>query len=312
MSSDIPNNALLVRGNTVPFNNQPGNPKVSLLRAEVNRVVLQGDNFILPVPPNFLEDQHVAVEPREQNVVEDQHVAVEPREQNFSWLEPTVIKNEEGFLVIPNLSNNAIKFKRNQVIGQIRSVIIPDEAPTLNTTNVSVKTTQVKNYIDLIQIDPDAILTVDQKMYLQNVTMGYSSIFTPNFGTYNGKSGDIYADVILGKNMPMPKKGKVPVYNPKNSNILQDKFDELVELGVWSRPEDVNATVVHTSPSFLVKKPNGSHRLVTSFVELNKYICPLPSKLNTTADVLTALGRWKYIIKTDLKSSYFQMKMTPC
>ena len=72
---DIPNNALLVRGNTFPFNKQPGNPKVSLLRAEVNRDVLPGDNFILPVPPNFLEDQHVAVE---------------PREQNFSWLEPIV------------------------------------------------------------------------------------------------------------------------------------------------------------------------------------------------------------------------------
>ena len=29
----------------------------------------------------------------------------------------------------------------------------------------------------------------------------------------------------------------------------------------------------------------------------------------TTTDVLTALGRWKYIIKTDLKSSYFQIQM---
>ena len=50
---DILNNALLVRGNTVLFNNQTGNPKVSLLRAEVNRVVLPGDNFILQVPPIF-------------------------------------------------------------------------------------------------------------------------------------------------------------------------------------------------------------------------------------------------------------------
>ena len=148
------------------------------------QIFLQDQHVAIePREQNFVEDQHVAVEPREQNFVEDQHISVEPREQNFSWLEPTVIKNEEGFLVIPNLSNNAIEFKRNVVIGQIRSVIIPDEAPTLNTTNVSVKTTQVKNYMDLIQIDPDAILTVDQKMYLQNVTTRYSSIFTPNVGT---------------------------------------------------------------------------------------------------------------------------------
>ena len=57
-------------------------------------------------------------------------------------------------------------------------------------------------------------------MCLQNVTTRYSSNFTPNFGTYNGKSGDIYADVILGKNTPMPKKGKVPVCNSKNSKML--------------------------------------------------------------------------------------------
>ena len=70
--------------------------------------------------------------------------------------------------------------------------------------------------MDLIQIDPDAILTVDQQMYLQNVTTRYSSIFTPDFGTYNGKSGDIYADVILGKNTPMPKKGSLQLEKFKN------------------------------------------------------------------------------------------------
>ena len=48
---------------------------------------------------------------------------------------------------------------------------------------------------------------------------------------------------------------------------------------------------------------------MTSFVELNKFIYPLPSKLSTTADVLTLHGRWKYIIKTDLKSAYFQIKV---
>ena len=40
---DIPNNALLVQGHTILFNNVPGNPKVSLLRIEFNRVVFPGD-----------------------------------------------------------------------------------------------------------------------------------------------------------------------------------------------------------------------------------------------------------------------------
>ena len=77
-----------------------------------------------------------------------------------------------------------------------------------------------------------------------------------------------------------------------------------------SRPEDVNVNVIHTSPSFLVKKANNDHRLVTSFVELNKFIHPLPSKMSTTRDVIRDLGKWKYIIKSDLKSAYFQIRVT--
>ena len=104
--------------------------------------------------------------------------------------------------------------------------------------------------------------------------------------------------------MLQPQKGKILSYNSAKSQILQQKFDELVEQGVLSGREDVVVTGAHTSPPFLVKKPDG-------FIELNKYICTLPSKLDTTEDVLTALDRWKYIIKTDLKSADFQMKMAP-
>ena len=64
---DIPTNALLVQGHTILFNNVPGNPKVSLLRTEVNRVVHPGDALVIPVPTNFLADKQVAVEPREFN-----------------------------------------------------------------------------------------------------------------------------------------------------------------------------------------------------------------------------------------------------
>ena len=84
-------------------------------------------------------------------------------------------------------------------------------------------------------------------------------------------------------------------------------FDELESLGVLARPEDIGVTVRHTSPSFLVKKPSGGHRLVTSFVELNKYIIPLPTKLPTTDEVLRAVAKWKHIIVTDLNSAFFSL-----
>ena len=62
---DIPNGVLVFPGNkTVNFNNRPGNPKMSLLRADVNNVIFPGDSVVVPVPVNFLSDTTLAIEPR--------------------------------------------------------------------------------------------------------------------------------------------------------------------------------------------------------------------------------------------------------
>ena len=78
----------------------------------------------------------------------------------------------------------------------------------------------------------------------------------------------------------------MPVYNSDNLRLLQEKFDELEPLGVLAKPEDLGVTVVHTSLSFLVKKPNGEHRPVTSFNELNRFIKPLPTRLTPLYEAL--------------------------
>ena len=138
----------------------------------------------------------------------------------------------------------------------------------------------------------------------------FSETFSTKIGCYNGKSGAVVGDVLLGNNKPIPKKAKVPSYNSEKNVILQEKFDELVEQGTLKRAEEVGVKVVHTSPSFLVKNPgDDSYRLVTSFTELNKYIHTLPTKMSTSKDVFSAISKWKYMIKTDLKSAYYQMKI---
>ena len=138
-------------------------------------------------------------------------------------------------------------------------------------------------------------MTEIERLKFTDVNKNYNQVFIPKFVRYNDKYVRVLASVFLGANKPTPKKGKVPCYSSDKLSILHEKFDELVDLGVLRRPEDLGIEVVHTSPSFLVKKSNGSYRLVTSFVELNKFIHPLPSKLSTTRDVLTSLGRWKFL-----------------
>ena len=297
---DIPNRSLIFpNDHSVSFNSIPGNPKVSLLKADVNNIVLPGDVLTLRTPLNFIREEDVAIEPRE----------------NSCWPEPCIIPNDSGHIEIVNDSEKPIKLRKHQVIAQIRSVISEDERQVIsNEVSIpslrNVSRGKCDDNSGRVIIDPENLLSSTDKSKFRSVNNMYSSVFSENLGTYNDKSGIIRASVHLGKTKPSPKKGRVPSYCSNKATILQEKFDELLALGVMSRPEDLNVTVQHTSPSFLVKKANNEFRLVTSFVELNKFILPLPSKMSTTSDVIRDLGKWKYIIKSDLKSAYFQIPVT--
>ena len=90
---------------------------------------------------------------------------------------------------------------------------------------------------------------------------------------------------------------------------MQQKFDELEELGVFKGPEDVGISIEYLNPSFLVKKANRGSRLVTAFGEVGRYSKPQPS---FTADVdssLRLIGQWKHIITSDLTSAFYQIPL---
>ncbi len=61
--------------------------------------------------------------------------------------------------------------------------------------------------------------------------------------------------------------------------------------------------------SFLVNKPNGDHRLLTSFGELGKFSKPQPSLMPNVDSVLRSIRKWKYIIVTDLLKSFYQIPL---
>ena len=81
---------------------------------------------------------------------------------------------------------------------------------------------------------------------------------------------------------------------------LQEKMDELEECGVFIKPEDQNVTVEYVNPSFLVKKPNGGHRLVTAFADVGRYSKPQPTLMPDVDSTLRQIGQWQYICVTDL------------
>ena len=104
-----------------------------------------------------------------------------------------------------------------------------------------------------------------------------------------------------------------PSYSPKHvvqsekmDKIQQDIIDQMEADGILGRPEDFDVTVTHMHTSFLVPKMDdgkstGEWRLVTSMQSLSPYLKPVRIQLPTVEEAFRKIGKWKYLIMTDLK-----------
>ncbi len=162
-----------------------------------------------------------------------------------------------------------------------------------------------------VVLDPNKQLSESCRQAFRKVNAEYDHVFEPVIGLYNDFSGKVRARINISVNKPPTRKLQVPNYCHKDQEALQDKFDELERQGVFARPEELGVEVEHVSPSFLVRKPSGGTRLVTSFIALGPYCKVLPTTMPTVESVLRIIASWKYIITTDLRDAFFQIPLDP-
>ena len=266
-----------------------------LLRAQQSQVVLPGDYLELPAP-ELLDDVEVAVEPRCDS-------------QSPDWPSPSITEVVGGFIRIPNNSADPICIKRNQHVAQVRYTChaVESVAPCSSPRNHKSKPPSIPFSPTDINIDPQ-VPKSDVKAF-ESLHEKYKCVFNPNIGKYNDQSGRVRASINFGSVEPPPQKGRLPMYTRENMVELQDKMDELEDLGVLAKPEDVGVSVDYVSPSFLVRKPDGGSRLVTAFNGIASYAKPFPSRSTTCDDVFRFLAKGKFMIKTDMTKQFFQLPM---
>ena len=160
-----------------------------------------------------------------------------------------------------------------------------------------------------VTVDPSHCLLDTIRNQFHSLHLEYDDVFNPAVSKYNGASGKIEAFVNIGPTLPPQRKGRLPQYNRSTLEELQDKFDELESAGVFAKPEQVNVQVKYLNTSFLVKKPNGGSRLVTAFGEVAQYCKPQPSLMPNVDSVLRDIGKWNYLIITDLLKSFYQIPL---
>ena len=267
----------------------------TILRVPRQTCLLPGDVLELPIPAEYRED-YVSVEPR-----------VAPNKNH--WLQCGIYKNESGLISIENVSKSPVVVKRHEQLCQIRPVgFISQKDASCPPAKCVYNDVDKDRSVDVI-VDPANVLSEDIRQGFCNAHRRFCSVFSSSIGCYNGKSGEFKYKINMSSSLPPQRKGRVPLYNRSNLEELQSKFDELHAQGVLVRPEDVNVSAEYVSPSFLVAKPNGGHRLVTAFTELGQFAKPQPSLISKVDDVIRQLGQYKWLVKADLSQAYYQVPL---
>ena len=114
----------------------------------------------------------------------------------------------------------------------------------------------------------------------------------------------------MGPVEPPQRKGRLPQYARNKLVELQEKLDQLEELGVFKCPEDIGISIEYLNPSFLVKKQSGGYRLVTAFADVGQYRKPQPSVMPHVDSILRHIAQWKHLIATDLTSAFYEIPLS--
>ena len=288
-----------------PYYYKPGSnkkqAKAFLVRSNKSTTVWPEEDIKLQIPDQLPDDEYY----------------LEPRYDTNSdkWLYPCIVRSVGGEIVLSNKTDLPINIPKHKHICQVRA--ITQDMHTISNQNQSVVSSPNKilnsscnDLYKQISIDPQNHM--DRGLYskFEKLHAKYNTIFDSHLPGYNGAFGPNEAVVNMGPTLPPQRKGRLPLYKKDDLDTLQSKFDELESLGVLATPEEAGVHVEYLNPSFLVKKPRGGHRLVTSFGDVGRYAKPQPALMPNMENTLYEIGQWKYIICTDLSKAFYQIVLS--
>ena len=299
---------VMINGSVYHYGKSAKRPSVHEI-LKVDSFVLRNDRAKVILPGDFYEFQSTDLKRF------DGEIVIEPHTDSplaGSWPTPTISRVIQGTVRLQNDCDEPIQISKSQHLALVRRMTTSKEISLPKEILPDPKGSQpkipkVNNFSDAVVINPDDYISQSTVNSFKDLHRKHDNVFNPKFGAYNDASGLIRAKVNIGKVAPPPHKSRIPLYKHSNLQLLQQEFDNLEALGVLAKPEDVGVDVVYSSPSMLVKKPDGGNRLCTAFNELAQYSRILPTASTSPNEVLRKLSRWKYIIKSDLTKSFFQI-----
>ena len=279
-----------------------------IIRSPKSSTTVWPGEFVEVQLPKECNDEEYAIEPRTDSRINSKCTTL-----SDIWPPPFITHSIDNTIRIPNLSDSPIVLSKNDQFCQARAIHIDSNSydgpiPPLPSPNI-LHTPSALPYHSNVTLNPDNIMPQSDNDKFKSLLNDFDHVFDPKIKGYNGAMGMIKAKVNMGPTLPPQRKGRLPQYNRDKLVELQTKFDELEELGVFRKPEDIDINVEYLNPSFLVRKSRGGNRLVTAFADIGRYSKPQPSLMPDVDSTLRCIAQWKYIIKTDLTKAFFQIPL---
>ena len=137
------------------------------------------------------------------NMCSISHAAVTPRPTAVSWLQPSVSEVHNGVVYLTNASSKTIAINKGEHLADVQDTyehqyqttqplpLSNQDADEFQFKDHSTVCEDSRKYLHLLSVDPDNVLSEEEKTVFYNLHEDFASVFTPQPGRYNGKWGYI-------------------------------------------------------------------------------------------------------------------------
>ena len=276
-----------------------------LIRADINLTLSPGDSYAYTLPEAFSNQGNIAITPRSDTAY---------------WLKPSIVEPSSNRIYLINSSPSNVFIQRSDHLADIRSTqvyeakspkaLLCNQDDSFQYKDFAKSRTPDFSQLDSIQVDPDKVLTPDERQIFHKLHQRFAKLFTKQPGRYNGQFGFIENRLQFSAPPPPNSRTHIPNYTPSMNAIMAEKMDQLESWGVLLEPEKAGVQVEFVSPSMLVPKPDkGEFRLVTDFSALNGYLKRVPNTSSTIAQTKARIAKARYVIHMDLSNYFYQCGM---
>ena len=243
------------------------------------------------------------------------NVSLNPGRKDEKWFQPRMQNIEtEEHIAFKNVLDRPIRLKRGRVFAEVRTSqelninFVHSIPPNHSAYEKDVKASEIEpSELELIQVDPDGVLTKEERDQFHQLHLRYKELFTKAPGKYTGYFGPHDTHINFSDHPAPNKKVYQPNYSEDKKRALAEKMDTLIEWGVLQRPELLGIVPEFVSPSMLVPKlEKDEYRFVTDFTSLNKFVRRYPTSSPTIKEAKIWLARKRMRIELDLSNYFYQ------